>query len=663
MTQDQAPAAFPGTESDRSRRIPPSMPFDYLAGLVRWLGRAPAVKVLTYADLNLSPAMDANAFAAEFRAWHQAHLRSRFAHVLLQYDVDSRPDLTLRLLRVHIDAGVPACVMVFNKRVFDQAFREKGKLIYDQQYNLDFGILREFQAMGGVVGYHCNTWERAMFEEDKARSLFKQDIDSLRREIEIRFFSMHGGPLDSHGRSNAHMHIDDLMEELGLVWVHNGRSVDFHRNWDDGGSGRKSFRVRNGDAAEALGLCDRGQRLRLLFHPQYYRVTDPSEISFHYQAHFYWYKAMREWFADAAAPHAQASPGLMSRILSFGRSARPTRQRSLRLGAEYWGARSEEYRQPPSDVSGALSEIDGDTAPIFVNGMSRSGTTLLAGLFDVHEDIAMSYELYPNYLVGQGEQAERYIDFSQVAFILRNAPEEDTFNLLAEMGERSVASFVACAGHSDLAAKDVGDALFWFLKKGNNLFTYLDALRFCGLCAHIKRLRVGKRNWGMKIQTKFARYHALWPNARHIYIIRDGRDILASQLNTGAFRPEPAQLGQNWAARVKNFQSFLMETSANGAVVRYEALVRKPRETLTQLCDELKLPFSEEMLRHHEHDISLLHKPRGQLSAARVGLPIDDSSIGRWRRDLSPQQVDAFMTAAADTIHEWGYHDARDTAS
>jgi hypothetical protein len=634
------------------------MPFGYLAGLVRWLWKARDCKVISYADMTLAPAMDQSALDAEFGTWHQGHRGDKLRYILLQYDVDARADATMELLEVHIRTGVPACAMVFNERIFDRVLREEGRVVRDRDYRLDFDLLREFQSAGGQVGYHCNTWERGMFDLAKAKELFKRDVDELRKEVDIQYFSMHGGPLDAKGRSNAHMEVDDLAAELGVIWVHNGRSPSFHRNWDDGGAGRHTYRVRNGDVGEAISLCRPGERLRCLFHPQYYWANTPAEMRHEYQGHLIWFNEMREQFSAAETGKSGRLFGWLSRL---ARRDDADRCKQRWFADAYWNDKAEKNKQAPADVLQGLSSLADDTGPVFINGMSRSGTTLLAGLFDVREDVAMSYELYPNYLVGHGEEADHYVDFSQVAFLLRNADENEAFNLLAEMGEPKISSFVACAGHSDLTTKDVGDALFWFLRSPSNLYTYRDALRFCSLCAHIKRVRVGKQNWGMKIQTAFERYHALWPQARHIYIMRDGRDILASQLNTGSFNPDPGQLGKNWTARAANFERFLERSGATGAIVKYEDLAREPEKALETLCSQIGLPFSDQMLRHHEHDISLLHKPRGQLSAARVAKPIDESAIGRWRQDLSKDQLQAFMETAGEAVERWGYLSSQGT--
>lgn len=661
MTQTQEQPSGQGQAAPQPPRIAPIMPFGYLAGLVRWLGKAGDCKVISYSDMTLTPAMDQAGLDAEFGAWHQAHLKDKLRHILLQYDVDARADATMDLLKVHIEEGVPACAMVFNERIFDRVLREDGKIVQDENYRLDYGLLREFQSAGGQVGYHCNTWERGMFDLAKAKELFKRDVEALRKEVDIKYFSMHGGPLDPKGRSNAHMDVDDIAAELGVIWVHNGRSPSFHRNWDDGGAGRHTYRVRNGDVGEAIGLCRRGERLRCLFHPQYYWANEPSEMRHEYQGHLSWFNGMKEGFAVAGTGQSRRLFGWLGRRAKRDDSA--DRSKQGWFADVYWKDKADKDKQAPVDVEQGLRALSEDTGPVFINGMSRSGTTLLAGLFDVREDVAMSYELYPNYLVGHGEQADHYVDFSQVAFLLRNAGENEAFNLLAEMGEPKVSSFVACAGHSDLTTKDVGDALFWFLRSPSNVYTYQDALRFCSLCAHIKRVRVKKQNWGMKIQTAFDRYHVLWPKARHIYIMRDGRDILASQLNTGSFNPDPAQLGKNWTARAVNFERFLDRSGATGAIVKYEDLAREPEQTLRTLCGQLGLSFSDQMLSHHEHDISLLHKPRGQLSAARVAKPIDESAIGRWRQDLSKDRLQAFMETAGEATERWGYVSSGDTTS
>jgi len=658
MTQTQPPPSRQDPTAQRWPRIAPIMPFGYLAGLVRWLWKARDCKVISYADMTLAPAMDQSALDAEFGTWHQGHRGDKLRYILLQYDVDARADATMELLEVHIRTGVPACAMVFNERIFDRVLREEGRVVRDRDYRLDFDLLREFQSAGGQVGYHCNTWERGMFDLAKAKELFKRDVDELRKEVDIQYFSMHGGPLDAKGRSNAHMEVDDLAAELGRYQTPSQLGVTrLAIDWLNADQDLETLcRVACLDAAgprfDPVGLAE-------MLASTWVTVPEEARAALDaYQGHLIWFNEMREQFSAAETGNSGRLFGWLSRP---ARRDDADRCKQRWFADAYWNDKAEKNKQAPADVLQGLSSLADDTGPVFINGMSRSGTTLLAGLFDVREDVAMSYELYPNYLVGHGEEADHYVDFSQVAFLLRNADENEAFNLLAEMGEPKISSFVPflrdllrrdwIAIQNKIAVDDLGPVLSFVGKLGDPDRGGLSLQEF-------------NRRQAMYRQAEIQAMQdvpAFLDKARHIYGYSHFVNDVGGSLCELDEPSDPGQLGKNWTARAANFERFLERSGATGAIVKYEDLAREPEKALETLCSQIGLPFSDQMLRHHEHDISLLHKPRGQLSAARVAKPIDESAIGRWRQDLSKDQLQAFMETAGEAVERWGYLSSQGT--
>ncbi len=167
--------------------------------------------------------------------------------------------------------------------------------------------------------------------------------------------------------------------------------------------------------------------------------------------------------------------------------------------------------------------------------------------------------------------------------------------------------------------------------------------------------RLNKNMWGAKSQGKFEKYVKIWPNAKFIYMMRDGRDILASQLNTGSFNPKIEQVAKAWSDRIVRFNRLLEQKKIKGCIVKYEELACNTEEYLNKVCSNLNIPFHENMLNHSKHDISLLHEPRGQLSAAQVAKPIDTTSIGRWKNDLDEEQIKIFQDIAGNELKEYNY--------
>ncbi len=628
----QAPAeetAEPAARNDGMSDYPatcPQMAFDYLAGLVRWLADS-NYRAINYKDL-AHPYQHGDE-GREFQRWIELATAREEKTVLLQYDVDARPDVTAELLKVHIDCGVTASVMLFHKKMFDWKLRQEGIAEIDEAYRLDFATLDAFQRSGGVIGYHCNALERAGGNLDRAIELFHHDLAELRRHFDITLFSMHGGLVRPDGLCNATLPVQKYLPDLGLKWVHNGHSVYFHANWADGGISNPSYRNECSDPLDVLLSSGIGQRVRLLFHPQYYNDFSSTRFEF---------------------PHIEDQKWI--------RETRAKTQTGGFKGKVYWKERWDKATGSIATFN-ELFDAPADERPVFVHGMSRSGTTLLGSMFDAHPEGAMAYESYPHYLHTPSDggvlTAEEYIYVYQT---LMNYPDNVAFNLLDRPPLRNVRLFAAVTSWTGMTTQETGELLRAYLTKHHRVADALEALKIVAATARFKiRNQPGATFWGTKCQGNYEDYFVLWPNARLLYILRNGLDILASQMTNGAFNPDARTLGRNWRAQYERFAKFKAENPhLKPALVQYEHLVADPEATARAFCDEIGLSFHPQMIRQHEIETTLVKNPRGQLSVKRVQQPIDATSVNRWKSILSKSEVDAFLEGCGgpDLFEQFG---------
>lgn len=284
--------------------------------------------------------------------------------------------------------------------------------------------------------------------------------------------------------------------------------------------------------------------------------------------------------------------------------------------------------------------------PIFVRGMSRSGGTLMCTLLDAHREIAMSYELYPSLL-----EADEEIDLHAVAKLLDRAkPGKNLKGLLPTKG---LTTFVVRAGRGGLSPADAARLMHQHFDEGYGLADLAGRFRLVELFGLAKMHRLGRRRWGMKCTGAYEDYLGAWPKAQFLDMLRDGRDVLASQLNTGAFEATPAGIAQSWAKTHRRFEDMAAAHPRQFRLVRYEDLTQEPDLELRALCEFLHLPFDESMLRHNELDLSVFKV--SHLSGERIARSIDTSKIGRWKRDLSEAQIAEFMAGAGDALRRFGY--------
>ena len=597
----------------------PQLAFDYISGLVRWLAESDYT-LMSYNDL--AEPVSYGRESSEFQHWIDNALERKEKAILLQYDVDARPDVTAALMKTHIEYGVPGNAMIFNKKIFDWKLKQKGIVEYDADYTLDFETFEDFQKSGGVIGYHCNAFDRAAGNMEHAIEIFHQDVTELRKHIDLKFFSMHGGHVTENGGCNARMDIAPYLDSLGMTWVHNGHSLYFHSNWADGSASNPRYRRESNDPLDFILSTNTGQRSRLLFHPQYYNDFSNSNFDFPILQD-------QKWVSDTRQ-QVQISPY---------------------DGEAYWKNRSEQARQNIAHIDKLFDPMN-DERPVFINGMSRSGTTLLVSIFDAHPDGAMAYESYPRYLHIPADEGiltvEEYIYTYQT---LMNYPDNIAFQLLNRSPLKNLMRFAAVTNWTGMTTQQVGELLRAYLTKHHRIPNALEALKIVAASARFKVRNQNAEFWGTKCQGNFEDYFSLWPKARLIYILRNGLDILASQKKTGSFNPDAKALGKSWRTQLERFVKFCgRNPKYTTALIQYENLVSDPDSAIQRLCGEIGIEFQPQMVRQHEAETTLSKNPRGQLSADRVQQPIDQKSVNKWKKILTKEDINQFLKGCGGTL-------------
>ena len=153
-----------------------------------------------------------------------------------------------------------------------------------------------------------------------------------------------------------------------------------------------------------------------------------------------------------------------------------------------------------------------------------------------------------------------------------------------------------------------------------------------------------------------------YPRAAIVHAVRDGRDVVCSLLERGwlsAGRQGHDDVGAGYGAyprfwvepdRADEFRRASDATRAAWAWRRYLTAARSaPERTLEIRYEELVSDPAAVATRLAEHLESEPELVIGALSAAHAG------SVGRWRKDLSPEQVEDVEREAGTLLHELGY--------
>jgi hypothetical protein len=157
--------------------------------------------------------------------------------------------------------------------------------------------------------------------------------------------------------------------------------------------------------------------------------------------------------------------------------------------------------------------------------------------------------------------------------------------------------------------------------------------------------------------------HGLWPEARFVHLIRDGRDVCLSTVN---WQKKTAKLSSNFCtwdedavttAAMRWTWNVRLGREAGTPLgsglyheLRYEALVASPAQECAKLCAFLGVPYEEAMLHFHEGRT----KTKPGLDAKHAWRPITPG-LRNWRTQMSAQDVERFEAAAGDLLDELDY--------
>jgi Sulfotransferase family len=263
---------------------------------------------------------------------------------------------------------------------------------------------------------------------------------------------------------------------------------------------------------------------------------------------------------------------------------------------------------------------------LFIVGAARSGTTLLRRIVDAHPQIAITRETHwitkqlkwhaPDRPVGP-ELMERLA--TEERFTRMEVDETQLERLLARPEPVSYAKFVTAV--FDLYGEARGKPLV-----GDKVPGYV-----------------------LEIPT----LHDLFPHARFVHLIRDGRDVCSSVIEWERKQPpDPvATIARRWEERVRAGRAAGARLGPRMYhELRYEALVTEPEETCRALCEFLDVDYSERMLAFHEGR----EKDGAGLSAKRAWRPITPG-LRSWRTEMSDSDLEEFEAVAGDLIGALGY--------
>ena len=265
-----------------------------------------------------------------------------------------------------------------------------------------------------------------------------------------------------------------------------------------------------------------------------------------------------------------------------------------------------------------------DPAPFFIVGSARSGTTFLRLTMNAHPQVAVPPESRFITELHEGR------DEVEAAEFLQRLSEHKRF----EAWELPID-----AVRAKLAGRDrVG---------------YAEAISAAYLAYAEAQ---GKQRWGDKTPRyveNIPELAALFPEARFIHLIRDGRDVALSYADVPFGPKNVAKAAELWANRVARGLRDGRELERGRYIeIMYADLVEDNEGEIKDICAFLGLDFDPVMVDPEK-------TKKGALARADKFNPhVKEQPIRRvrsWKTDMPPEHIEIFEAIAGDVLSELGF--------
>lgn len=275
--------------------------------------------------------------------------------------------------------------------------------------------------------------------------------------------------------------------------------------------------------------------------------------------------------------------------------------------------------------------------PIFVVGVPRSGTTLLAAMLGAHPLIYSGPETDFFHFLDKLDLA-RVTDPSRwpqaAAQCMFKWIQADWKPPVPAVFGHSEETLVELLGSRRPSAKAMFEALVW-----------------------LEAQRKGALYVAEKTPRHILYLNQIWkvfPAARVIHVVRDPRDVATSMLRVG------------WEWGPRNFVEALLLWRAmdrkgrrmivgdkRAMTIRYEDLVGDPESALRKICEFVDVPYHEAMLETDRSYISV-NKLREKWKE-KVKDKIDRSRVFAWKKELSQRDKAVADALLWSDLEEYGY--------
>lgn len=278
---------------------------------------------------------------------------------------------------------------------------------------------------------------------------------------------------------------------------------------------------------------------------------------------------------------------------------------------------------------------------VFIVGCPRSGTTLVERMVDAHPDIAIVHETH-----FIAKFFRKRVGLTRDGFVTpelaRRLREHRRFARFRMPGE-------------ELDALVTGPPMSYadFITRLYDQYGRQEG-----------KTRVGDKTTGGYLRN-IPSLHTLWPQARFVHVVRDGRDVCLSMLTwpkAGRAAGRLPTWNQDPVATTALWWRWHVLSGREGGrplgpalydELSYEAFVSAPAERCADLCRFLDVPYDASMLRFNEGRVS-----EAPGLSANQAWRSPTPGVRNWREQMSDADVELFEALAGDALDAFGHERA-----
>lgn len=267
----------------------------------------------------------------------------------------------------------------------------------------------------------------------------------------------------------------------------------------------------------------------------------------------------------------------------------------------------------------------------FIVGTQRSGTTLLRLILNTHSQIAIPRESHFLMPFLRKKYLKRSISGSALRSFGNFLSSKSDFQSTYVDGHYND-FFSQFSHHEKLTLRELIDRIFSAYCRSE-----------------------GKSIWGNKTPSFFRKIdilQTLFPDAKFIHIVRDGRDVFDSWRKMNPLNNNVAAVALDWRYKLSRIEkSFKNIPEENKITIRYEDLLENPEDTIKSVCSVIGIGYEKVMLDFYKTS----HKHTIPHHSELIFKPLNKENTNKWKKNLLPREVKIFNMLAGHYLKKYNY--------